>query len=46
MFPQLTKEYEQLPKEMGLTVTLNSINIVNESDLLMLLSEYQTPVIL
>jgi len=31
---------------MGLTVTLNSINIVNESDLLMLLSEYQTPVIL
>ena len=46
MFPQLTKEYEQLPKEMGLTVTLNSINIVNKSDLLMLLSEYQTPVIL
>jgi hypothetical protein len=46
MFPQLTKEYEQLPKEMGLTVTVNSINVVNELDLLMLLSEYQMPVTL
>lgn len=46
MFPQLIKEYEQLPKEMGLTVTMNSTNVVNESDLLMLLSQYQMPVTL
>lgn len=46
MFSQLTKEYEQLPKEMGVTFSINSINIVNESDLLILLSEYQMPVVL
>jgi len=46
MFPQLIKEYEQLPKEMGLTITMNSTNVVNESDLLMLLSHYQMPVTL
>lgn len=45
MFPQLTKEYEQLPNNMGITVTINTSSVHNESSLLLLLSEFQVPVI-
>ena len=45
MFPQLTKEYEQLPNNMGITVTINTSSVHSESSLLLLLSEFQVPVI-
>jgi large subunit ribosomal protein L5 len=45
MFPQLTKEYEQLPNDMGVTITMNTRNSHNEYELLLLLSEFQMPVI-
>ena len=46
IFPQLTKESELLPKDMGLTVTMNTRSVSRESDLLLLLSEFQFPVTL
>ena len=46
MFPQLTKEYEQLPNDMGITITMNTSNAHNEPELLLLLSEFQMPVII
>ncbi len=46
IFPQLTKESEQLPKNMGLTLTINSNNIKSNTSLLLFLSEFQMPVIL
>ena len=46
MFPQLTKEYEQLPNDMGITITMNTSNAHNEPELLLLLSEFQLPVII
>ena len=46
IFPQLTKESEQLPKNMGLTLTINSNNIHSNTSLLLFLSEFQMPVIL
>ena len=46
IFPQLTKESELLPKDMGLTITINGTIINHESDLLLLLSEFQLPVTL
>jgi len=46
IFPQLTKESELLPKDMGLTVTINVKSVNRESDLLLLLSEFQLPVTL
>ena len=45
MFPQLVKEYEQLPNDMGITITMNTNNAHNESELLLLLSEFQMPVV-
>jgi|GEM_PF-1955795 len=47
MFPQLSKESERLPKNLGLTITFNS-NAINKTNpkLLLLLSEFQMPVIL
>lgn len=44
IFPQLAKESEQFPKNMGITITIN-VNL-NETDIefLLLLSEFQIPV--
>ena len=44
IFPQLTKETEQLPKDMGVTVTINTSNVKSNSDLLAYLSEFQIPI--
>ena len=46
MFPQLTKELEHLPKNIGLTVTFNISLAKSNLMLLLLLSELQVPVIL
>ena len=43
-FLQLNKESEQLPKDMGMTVTLNSNEFNSKSKFLVLLSQYQIPV--
>lgn len=45
MFPQLIKEYEQLPNDIGITITINTSSSYNEPELLLLLSEFQMPVI-
>ena len=45
-FLQLGKESEQLPKDVGITVTLNSNQAHLDSELLLLLSQYQIPIIL
>ena len=45
-FLQLNKESEQLPKDIGLTVTLNSREFKSKYKLVVLLSQYQIPVIL
>ena len=44
LFPQLSKESEQLPKELGITITFNLDP--KDSNLLLLLSEYQIPVLI
>jgi len=46
VFPQLTKELEYLPKNIGLTITLNANLTKSNSTLLLLLSEFQMPVVL
>jgi len=46
MFPQLTKELEHLPKNIGLTITFNIDSVKSNLVLLLLLSEFQVPVIL
>lgn len=46
MFPQLTKELEHLPKNIGLTVTFNISLAKSNLILLLLLSELQVPVVL
>jgi len=46
MFPQLTKELEHLPKNIGLTITFNINSVKSNLILLLLLSEFQVPVIL
>ena len=44
IFPQLTKETEQLPKDIGITVTINTSKVKSNSDLLVYLSEFQIPI--
>jgi|CoawatStandDraft_6_1074263.scaffolds.fasta_scaffold35706_3 large subunit ribosomal protein L5 len=47
MFPQLSKESERLPKNMGLTITFNSDTVGKTTPkLLLFLGEFQMPVIL
>ena len=48
LFPQLSKESEQLPKELGVTITFNldSKKYTSSLLLLLLLSEYQIPVLI
>jgi len=46
MFPQLTKELEHLPKNIGLTITFNISLVKSSWILLLLLGEFQVPVIL
>ena len=44
IFPQLSKETEQLPKDMGITITINTSNVKSSSDLLIYLGEFQIPI--
>lgn len=46
LFPQLSKESEQLPKELGITITFNLDSKESNCNLLLLLSEYQIPVLI
>jgi large subunit ribosomal protein L5 len=45
-FLQLSKESEQLPKDVGITVTLNSNKAYLDYELLLLLNQYQIPIIM
>ena len=46
LFPQLSKESEQLPKDLGITITFNLDSKESNFNLLLLLSEYQIPVLI
>ena len=46
LFPQLSKESEQLPKDFGMTITFNLDSKESNCHLLLLLSEYQIPVLI
>jgi ribosomal protein L5 len=46
LFPQLSKESEQLPKDFGMTITFSLDSKESNCSLLLLLSEYQIPVLI
>lgn len=45
IFPQLSKEFDHIPRDIGITITINFDSLENDSQLLCLLSQIQFPTI-